>query len=155
MNPTRLLILLSGLALPGCAPTLPPPAAHPAHPVPTAEPRVSNISDAPAPAAGAMTRATFHEGTRTVTHVLRLAPGAEIPLHHHPFFDETFIVERGSLRMELNGRAHQLRAGDVVVIAAGTVITGRNVGAEEARVVVVFSNTGQPGPLTVPGHPKH
>jgi quercetin dioxygenase-like cupin family protein len=102
-----------------------------------------------------MTRATLHESARTVTHVLRLAPGAEIPVHHHPFFDETFIVERGSLLIELNGQPHALGAGDVAVIPARTVIAGRNTGTEEARVVVVFSNTGQLGPLTVPGHPQH
>jgi quercetin dioxygenase-like cupin family protein len=96
-----------------------------------------------------------HESERTVTQVLRLAPGAEIAEHHHPFFDESFIVERGNLRIRLNDQVYELSAGAVVFIPAGTVISGQNTGGEEARVVVVFSNIGHPGPLTVPGHPQH
>lgn len=152
MHHPRLPVFLAALALAGCAPRLPEPAAQP---TPVAEARVSNIADVPAPAAGAMTRSTLHETARTVTHVLRLAPGSEIPTHHHPFFDETFFVERGSLLVQLNGQPRELGAGDLVVIAAGTVVSGRNTGTGEARVVVVFSNTGRLGPLTVPGHPQH
>ncbi|MBA2671489.1 MAG: cupin domain-containing protein [Gemmatimonadetes bacterium] len=117
--------------------------------------RLSNTADAAVPAPGTLTRSTVHESERTVTQVLRLASGAEIAEHHHPFFDESFIVERGRLRIRLNDQVHELSAGAVVFIPAGTVITGRNTGAEEARVVAVFSNIGQSGPLTVPGHPQH
>lgn len=148
----RIALLAVALAATACA--RPAPAPAPA-PTPLVEPRVSSVLETPAPAAGQMTRTTLHETERTATQVLRLAPGATIPEHHHPFFDESFIVERGSVAVQLNGRTHQLRAGDVAVIPAGTVISGGNQGAEEARVVVVFSNTGRPGPLTVPGHPQH
>lgn len=122
---------------------------------PAATVRLGNTADAAAPASGALTRTTVHESERTVTQVLRLAPGAEIAEHHHPFFDESFIVERGSISIRLDGQAYELGAGAVVFIPAGTVIAGSNTGAQEARVVAVFSNIGRPGPLTVPGHPEH
>jgi quercetin dioxygenase-like cupin family protein len=144
-----LLAILGGTA---CAPAHRPSAALPAA---AATVRLSNTADAETPAPGALTRTTVYESARTVTQVLRLAPGAEIAEHHHPFFDESFIVERGRLRVRLNDLVHELGPGAVVFIPAGTVIAGQNVGTEEARVVVVFSNTGRPGPLTVPGHPQH
>jgi len=144
-----LLAMLSGAA---CAPSPPSAASVPA---PAAAVRLSNTAEAAVPAPGTLTRTTVHESERTVTQVLRLAPEAQIDEHHHPFFDETFIVERGSLRVRLDDQVHELSAGAVVFIPAGTVIAGQNTGAEEARVIVVFSNTGQPGPLTVPGHPRH
>jgi quercetin dioxygenase-like cupin family protein len=143
--------LLAALACAACAPS--PPSA--SLPVPAAPVRLSNTADAAVPPPGTLTRTTVHESERTVTQVLRLAPGAEIAEHHHPFFDESFIVERGNLRVRLNDQVHELSAGAVVFIPAGTVIAGQNTGSEEARVVVVFSNIGRPGPLTIPGHPQH
>lgn len=107
------------------------------------------------PAAGAVTRTTVYETPRTVTQVLRLAPGARIAEHHHPSYDETFLVQQGRLTLVLDGKALELSAGEFVVMPAGTVIAGTNPGDQEARVVVAFSNTGSPGPLTVPGSPHH
>jgi quercetin dioxygenase-like cupin family protein len=144
--------LLAVLAFAACVPSPPPSASVP---VPAASVRLGNTADVAMPAPETLTRTTVHESERTVTQILRLAPGAEIAEHHHPFFDESFIVERGSLRIRLNDQVHELSAGAVVFIPAGTVIAGRNTGADEARVVVVFSNIGRPGPLTVPGHPQH
>ena len=108
-----------------------------------------------APAAGAVTRTTVYESPRTVTQVLRLAPGARIAEHHHPSYDETFLVQQGRLTLSLNGKSYDLGAGDFVVMPAGTVISGSNAGDQEARVVVAFSNTGSSGPLSVAGSPHH
>src|SRR6266516_4746608 len=109
----------------------------------------SEPGQAPAPQAGALTRTTVHESSRTVVQVLRLAPNAEIPEHHHPVFDENMILEQGSVTAVLNGTTYELHAGDIVVIPAGTVIRGRNTGNQEARLVVVFSSTGKAGSLSV------
>ena len=127
----------------------------PPQPLAPAEIRVSTTSVGAEPGAGAATRTTVYESPRTVTQVLRLAPTARIAEHHHPFFDETFLVQQGRLTLVLNGKSYDLRAGDFVVIPAGTVITGRNAGEEEARVVVAFSSTGSAGPLSVAGSPIH
>lgn len=127
------------------------PAPSPAR----AEIRVMASSLGEVPAAGAVTRTTVYETPRTVTQVLRLAPGARIAEHHHPSYDETFLVQQGRLTLVLDGKALELSAGEFVVMPAGTVIAGTNPGDREARVVVAFSNTGSPGPLTVSGSPHH
>lgn len=133
----------------GACATVPQPPAPPARP----EIRVMSSSQGEAPAAGAVTRTTVYESSRTVTQVLRLAPGARIAEHHHPHYDETFLVQQGRLTLVLDGKSYELGAGDFVVMPAGTVIAGTNAGDQEARVVVAFSNNGSPGPLSVPGSP--
>lgn len=150
------LPLLAALA--ACAPTpaaVPGPAASaPAAQAPGA-PRVLGVGAAEAPAAGAVATTVLSESPTSVSRVMRLAPGAVIPEHHHPVHDETFFVHQGAVAATLDGREHSLRAGDLVHIPAGTVIAGRNAGPAEAVLVVVFSSTGRPGPLTAPGHPQH
>lgn len=143
------VVVFSMLA--ACAPVPRPPAPPP----PPAEIRVANTSLGAEPAAGAVTRTTVYESPRTVTQVLRLASTARIAEHHHPFFDETFLIQQGRVTLVLNGKSYDLRAGDFVVIPAGTVISGRNAEEREARVVVAFSNTGSTGPLSVAGSPSH
>ncbi len=160
----RLLSLLSAAAAGtmslSCT-SAPAPVAAPAAPVaapPVQAPvgiRVASASFGAEPAPGAVTRTTVYESPRTVTQVLRLAPGARIAEHHHPFYDETFLIQQGRIRVLLDGRPHDLRAGDFVVMPAGTVVSGQNTGEDEARVVVAFSNTGKAGPLSVPGSPHH
>jgi quercetin dioxygenase-like cupin family protein len=126
-------------------------------PAPSAPPeiRVMSSSSGAVPQAGAVTRTTVYESPRTVTQVLRIAPGGRIAEHHHPSYDETFLVQQGRLTLILNGKTYELGPGEFVVMQAGTVIAGMNSGAEEVRAVVAFSNNGSPGPLTVPGSPHH
>ncbi len=112
-------------------------------------------SSGAAPDAASVTRTTVYESPRTVTQVLRIAPGARIAEHHHPSYDETFLVQQGRLTLIVNGKSYELGAGEFVVMQAGTVIAGVNSGSDEVRVVVAFSNNGSPGPLTVPGSPHH
>ena len=138
-------------SLGACATAQQPPANAVAQP----EIRVMSSSLGTVPAAGAVTRTTVYESPRTVTQVLRLAPGARIAEHHHPSYDETFLVQQGHLTLSVNGKSYDLGAGDFVVMPAGTVISGSNPGDQEAHVVVAFSNTGSAGPLSVPGSPHH
>jgi quercetin dioxygenase-like cupin family protein len=133
-------------------------AVQPPGPAPSptrAEIRVMSSSLGEVPAAGAVTRTTVYETARAVTQVLRLAPGARIAEHHHPSYDETFMVHQGRLTLVLNGKTLELSAGEFVVMPAGTVIAGINAGTQEVHAVVAFSNNGSPGPLTVPGSPHH
>ena len=116
---------------------------------------VGKTMAAPAPASGAVTRTTVYQSDRTVAQVLRLAPGSTIALHHHPFYDESFVVTEGQITLELNGTAYVANAGEFIVMPAGTVITGRNSGSIEAKAVVTFSSTGKAGPLSVSGAPTH
>ena len=115
---------------------------------------IMNVNATSPAAASQVARVTVYEDARTVTQILRLAPNAEIAEHHHPHFNETVFVHSGTLQITLNGDTRRLVAGDVAFIPAGTTIKGRNNDAQEAQVVVVFSNVGTPGPLTVPGAPR-
>ena len=113
--------------------------------------RVVNTEAVQAPAGGEMTQETVHEGEDMVSRIMRLAPGATIAEHHHPSFEETFVVQSGSVQLSLDDKTHELRAGDVVYIPAGTVISGKNRRRGEAVVIVTWANNGRPGPLTVSG----
>lgn len=116
-------------------------------------PRVVRLTDVQAPSSGELTQETVHESAHMVSRILRLAPEAAITEHHHPAYEETFVVQSGSVRLSLNDEVHELRAGDVVYIPAGTLISGRNTATGEAVVVVTWASTGRPGPLTVSGRP--
>jgi len=138
------------LVVAACAPA---PASH-VETAPAITPpaiAVGKTMSAPAPEAGAATRTTVYQTDRTVAQVLRLAPGSVIALHHHPYYDESFVVTQGELTLNLNGKDYQLAAGEFIVMPAGTVITGRNPGSTEADAVVTFSSTGVAGPLSVSG----
>ena len=117
--------------------------------------RVVRSAEVPPPAAGGLTQETVHEGAHLVSRIMRLGPGGTIAEHHHPAHDETFVVQSGTTRLSLDGRLHELRAGDVVYIPAGTTIAGENAGPGEAVVVVTWASTGRGGPLTVSGRGHH
>lgn len=120
---------------------------------PAGAPRVVRTAAVQAPARGEMTQETVHEGERMVSRIMRLSPGAAVAEHHHPSFEETFVVQSGSVQLSLDDKVHELRAGDVVYIPAGTVISGKNGGRGEAVVIVTWANNGRSGPLTVSGRP--
>lgn len=94
-------------------------------------------------------RVMFHPFVRhhMTTRIMRLAANAPIRLHHHPGHDESFTVEEGAARLELDGRSYDVRRGDVVLIPAGTTIGGTN-GPAGSTVVVVWANTGPRTTLT-------
>lgn len=148
--------LLLAPVLAACAPPAPvaAPAPTPAATSPAA-PRVLSVDAAKAPAAAEVATTVLHESPTAVSRIMRLAPGAMIPEHHHPSHDEAFFVHRGTVSATLDGREHTVPAGALVHIPAGTVIVGRNAGSDEAVIVVVFSANGRGGPLTVPGRPHH
>lgn len=120
----------------------------------SAAPRVLNVMELRVPAEGDISVASLREGDRMVARVLRLAPGAVIREHYHPYFEEAFFVYSGAATMLLNDREYVIRSGDVVYIPAGTIISGGNEGVEEAIVVVVWANLGERGPLFVYGRPE-
>jgi quercetin dioxygenase-like cupin family protein len=117
--------------------------------------RVFNTSSVKAPSKGAAELVDIHESERMVTRIMRLSPGAAIKEHYHPNFDETFFVHAGTLKLRLDGKEHELRAGDAVIMPAGTIISGTATGAHEAVLVIVWANIGKKGPLFVHGRPEH
>src|SRR3954462_3154229 len=64
--------------------------------------RVFNAKSVKEPGKAAAELVDIHESDHMVTRVMRLAPGAAIKEHYHPFFDETFFVHAGTLKMMLD-----------------------------------------------------
>jgi quercetin dioxygenase-like cupin family protein len=95
------------------------------------------------------------ESEHMVSRVMRLSPGAAIKEHYHPNFDETFFVHAGTLKLLLDDTEHDLRAGDTVIMPAGTIISGTITGDAEAVLLIVWANIGKNGPLFVHGRPAH
>ena len=117
--------------------------------------RVFNTKSVKEPGKAAAELVDLHESDHMVTRVMRVAPGASIKEHHHPFFDETFFVHAGTIKMMLDDKEHALRPGDTVIMPAGTIISGTITGDEEAVLVIVWANVGKKGPLMVHGRPEH
>jgi quercetin dioxygenase-like cupin family protein len=59
------------------------------------------------------------------------AKGAPMPMHFHPTQEERFYIQQGVMEYVLNGVKGQLRAGESIVIPAGTLHTWRNPSADE------------------------
>lgn len=72
-----------------------------------------------APGQGELTQATVHEGERMVSRIMRPSPGAVIAEHHHPSFEEMFVVQSGSIQLSLDDKVHELGPGDVALSLRG------------------------------------
>jgi quercetin dioxygenase-like cupin family protein len=82
---------------------------------------------------GASARMTFGRVT--------LRPGEANPMHSHPNCEEILFVVSGQVEHSLpeGGTAH-LGPGDCIVLPEGSPHQARNVGSDEAVVVVAFSS---------------
>ena len=71
-----------------------------------------------------------------------LAPGAASP-EHTLTSDEAFVALRGTARVDLDGEAHDLGAGDCLVVAPGRPFRIRNDGAEPFEAVCCMAAGGR------------
>ncbi len=82
---------------------------------------------------GASTRMTFGRVT--------LGPGKANPMHSHPNCEEILFVVSGRIEHSLpEGGTASLGPGDCIVLPEGATHQARNVGSDEAVVVVAFSS---------------
>ncbi|HVS64045.1 MAG TPA: cupin domain-containing protein [Thermoanaerobaculia bacterium] len=73
----------------------------------------------------------------TMTHAYwRIEQGAVVPEHRHPQEQVVNVLE-GELELVLDGVAHRLRPGDVLVVPADVAHSARAIA--ESRVLDVFS----------------
>lgn len=68
-----------------------------------------------------------------------IAPGDGPPLHTHADADESWYVLEGDLRFKLGGEIRQAPQGSFVFVPRGTAHCFQNVGAEPARIIVLFT----------------
>jgi mannose-6-phosphate isomerase-like protein (cupin superfamily) len=71
-----------------------------------------------------------------------LAPGAGSP-EHSLTSDEAFVALRGRARVELDGEAQELAAGDCLVVAPDRTFTIRNDGPEPFEAVCCMAAGGR------------
>jgi quercetin dioxygenase-like cupin family protein/type 1 glutamine amidotransferase len=69
-----------------------------------------------------------------------IEPGKENPPHWHPNCDEVLHVVRGHIMHRVGDKEYEMRAGDTVVIPEGTVHNARNIGKEDAVLIVSFNS---------------
>jgi quercetin dioxygenase-like cupin family protein len=69
-----------------------------------------------------------------------IAPGRENPRHYHPNCDEVLLVIEGTIEHLCGDEYAPMGPGDAISIPAGVVHHARNVGAENAVVVIAFSS---------------
>lgn len=80
-------------------------------------------------------------------------PGGAQPLNSHPSSIETFLFLAGSGEAESDGRTTPVRAGDLLVLPAGTVHLIRNTGAGRLYAITTmipdegFAELVRKGPL--------
>ena len=79
-------------------------------------------------------------------NALVIPPGYDGLRHYHERQEETYFVHRGVVEMEFgDGSSHRLEAGGLARVDAATVRRVRNVGSEDAVVVVAGGEDGYVG----------
>jgi uncharacterized cupin superfamily protein len=79
-------------------------------------------------------------------NALVLPPGAENRLHYHDEQEETYFVHRGEVEFRFgDGTRHRLGPGGVARVDAATRRGMRNVGEEDAIVVIAGGKDGYVG----------
>ena len=77
---------------------------------------------------------------------LVLPPGYETGMHYHDEQEETYFVHRGEIEFRFgDGTTHRLAAGGVVRVDAATSRGLKNVGEDDAIVVVAGGKDGYVG----------
>ena len=86
-------------------------------------------------------------GSQQITEALvTLAPGFGHDFHRHPRQEELLYVLSGRVEQWIERDKRMLEAGDAVFVPRGVVHASFNVGAEDARFLVVLSpSAGEAG----------
>jgi quercetin dioxygenase-like cupin family protein len=71
-----------------------------------------------------------------------IAPGDGPPLHVHAGEDESWYVLEGTLRFTIGEEQSEAPAGSFVFVPRGSPHCFKNVGAEPARILVMFTPAG-------------
>ena len=71
--------------------------------------------------------------------VMSLLPGEDIGLETHPDVDQTLVFVEGEGEAILNGMVSQFKAGDVVIVPAGTEHNFINKSSVEMKLYTVYA----------------
>ena len=76
--------------------------------------------------------------TTTVGECL-LRPGYENFHHYHPNCEEILLVQQGKIAHRLGDDTFEMSAGDTIVIPPNVVHNARNIGSQDALLMIIFS----------------
>lgn len=93
-------------------------------------------------------RAVIHTGVHLQLVLMSLLPNEEIGEEKHDHVDQFFRVEKGTLKIVMDGQESTLTDGMVAIVPAGTTHNVINVGNETAKLYTLYSPPNHP-PLTV------
>jgi mannose-6-phosphate isomerase-like protein (cupin superfamily) len=93
----------------------------------------------PAPGESAGHFEGARHGSDVSFFVVDAGAGEGPALHSHPY-SETFLVQDGRARFEIDGREVHAGGGDVVVVAAGSVHAFRALGPQRLRLVAIHAS---------------
>ena len=96
-------------------------------------------------------REAFIRGGPQMLNWALLPAGKSFRRHYHEDMQEVFVLVEGSVRMEVEAEAAVLRAGDAVVVAPGCAHAMHNIGAGDARYLVLGISRGENGRTIVVG----
>jgi quercetin dioxygenase-like cupin family protein len=96
------------------------------------------------PAGGPLTFKARGEQTDAALTVFEnvIAPGDGPPFHTHAREDESWYVLEGELRFRLGDHVASAPPGSFVFVPRGTPHCFQNVGAQPARIIVMFTPSG-------------
>lgn len=80
-----------------------------------------------------------NSATMTVGRAV-VSAGKANPPHWHPNCDEILYVASGHIMHRVGDKEYEMRAGDTVVIPEGTIHNARNIGTEDAVLIVSFNS---------------
>jgi quercetin dioxygenase-like cupin family protein len=69
-----------------------------------------------------------------------ISPGSANSRHYHPNCDEVLHVLSGDIEHSLNGHTFRVSPGETVSIPMGSMHNARNLGKEEAVLLIAFSS---------------
>lgn len=71
--------------------------------------------------------------------VMIVKMGEMAPAHSHPNCHEFIFLSQGSIEQTLGDEKRVMKAGESAFVPAGTVHATRNLGTEDARLIVTYS----------------
>jgi quercetin dioxygenase-like cupin family protein len=87
-----------------------------------------------------MVAGRLHNSANLTVGKCYIAPGSANPRHYHPNCDEVLHVLEGDIEHSLNDDRFRLSAGETINVPMGTMHNARNLGTEEAVLLIVFSS---------------
>lgn len=78
-----------------------------------------------------------------------LPVGSTFRLHYHEDMEESFIIVKGSAEMRVNGKAHKLNPGDMLVVSPLEKHDMSNVGDVDVEYIVIGVSLGTGGKTVV------